>query len=665
MAELPPRKNATPTKLTKLLISPLQVLLQMGFPKHRAEKALAATGYRNVQLASDWLLAHVNDPTLDDQQPREYLLYLCPAGYLQSQLQEFWARSVRECGRNGAHEFLPHVTLVPPFKVPDSSVPSIVSLLERITEHENHPIPELRLETYISQNFMGFFLNQDSAEVIKVMAFRFARELAQINVAAEAHTQALHLTLAYNFPSGQFSTLEYLVRALNPNNGYSHWQLRLYSRDIRLSGKKVYKVVFPHVPRETDELELLLGDFVYVDPEACNNSIDGWIEGISWLTGCSGFLPKNYVEKTAESDAWTLHKSVELNPSADDLDEIDGISASSDQARRLLSQVSPELGCNSGKSSPTVRQETSPPRGVAVRPTELSKCTENYVNSDLDMAGLSPVVERPLAFKQGPRRLFIVRHGERVDFTFGTWIPYCFDESGKYVRKDLNMPLSVPKRQGSPESFFKDCPLTILGETQAGLLGQALRSAGESNKIQHVYCSPSLRSLQTCQNILKGLEIEQSIPISLEPGLFEWLAWYQDSMPQFLTPSEMLDAGFRLREQHQYFIDFSELCDRRESAEQYYMRSHYVTQCALRCTEHIGGDVLLIGHASTLDACSRQLVGGLPRSAQELSRIVHRIPYCSLAAVQQQQPRWKLIEPPVPPMTYSANLRFDWQTLLP
>lgn len=119
-----------------------------------------------------------------------------------------------------------------------------------------------------------------------------------------------------------------------------------------------------------------------------------------------------------------------MNPSADDLDEIDGISASSEQARRLLNQVSPELGSNSGKSSPTVRQETSPPRGVAVRPTELSKCTENYVNSDLDMAGLSPVVERPLAFKQGPRRLFIVRHGERVDFTFGTWIPYCFDESG-------------------------------------------------------------------------------------------------------------------------------------------------------------------------------------------------------------------------------------------
>lgn len=91
--------------------------------------------------------------------------------------------------------------------------------------------------------------------------------------------------------------------------------------------------------------------------------------------------------------------------------------------------------------------------------------------------------------------------------------------------------------------------------------------------------------------------------------------------------------------------------------------------------------MLLVGHASTLDACSRQLVSGSPRTRDDLAKIVHSVPYCSLATVQQCPPteesttddpsdeantkdRWKLVEPPVPPMTCSANLRFHWQTSL-
>jgi len=69
---------------------------------------------------------------------------------------------------------------------------------------------------------------------------------------------------------------------------------------------------------------------------------------------------------------------------------------------------------------------------------------------------------------KGPQQLYFVRHGERIDFTFGKdWIQNSFNQAGKYIRYDLNMPKSMPKQKSGQQDFSKDSPLTVQGCFQA------------------------------------------------------------------------------------------------------------------------------------------------------------------------------------------------------
>eukprot|EP00731_Ephydatia_muelleri_P027411 Em0019g284a len=45
---------------------PVDFIVQMGFSKNRAERALANTGNHGVEAAMEWLIAHENDPGIDE-----------------------------------------------------------------------------------------------------------------------------------------------------------------------------------------------------------------------------------------------------------------------------------------------------------------------------------------------------------------------------------------------------------------------------------------------------------------------------------------------------------------------------------------------------------------------------------------------------------------------
>ncbi|SPP86528.1 protein UBASH3A homolog [Drosophila guanche] len=257
------------------------------------------------------------------------------------------------------------------------------------------------------------------------------------------------------------------------------------------------------------------------------------------------------------------------------------------------------------------------------------------------------------------RKVYIMRHGERVDFTFGTWLPYCFDEFGNYMRQDLNMPKRLPRRRYSPRGWQNDSPLTNVGVFQANLIGQALLEA--KVQVDHVYCSPAYRCIQTCASALEGLQQGGQHKIKLEPGFFEWMGWYPSGVPDWLTKNELVEASYNIDLNYQPVQASGQLSTRlKESTEQFYTRNHDVL---LQLLERTTGNSLVVAHATTLDTCTRQLTGGSPRSSHELFQVMHKIPYCSLATVEQVNGVWKLVDPECLPVTHSKNRRFKWNAL--
>lgn len=122
-----------------------------------------------------------------------------------------------------------------------------------------------------------------------------------------------------------------------------------------------------------------------------------------------------------------------------------------------------------------------------------------------------------------------------------------------------------------------------MGRYQARLTGEAMKDAGV--RIDHVYSSPSFRCIQTTTSILEGLGLKDSHPINVEPGLFEWLAWYQDGLPEWMTKEELVTADYNIAMEYESMINADDLRGRlQESLEEFYQRNSTTTEHLIRNT---------------------------------------------------------------------------------
>ncbi|XP_047246554.1 ubiquitin-associated and SH3 domain-containing protein B-like isoform X1 [Girardinichthys multiradiatus] len=613
--------------------SNLDVLLTMGFSRHRALKSLVSTGGRSVQAACDWLFSHVDDPFLDDPLPREFVLYLRPSGPLQNQLSHFWQQSRITCGKNKAHNIFPHITLCQFFMCADSKVEALSEALQTTVQQWRGRFPRpLPLELYTSSSFIGLFVEEQVADVLRQFAADFATEAARkTEVKVEPHKKQLHLTLAYNFLSDHLSSLEKLAKGIEVKLGCD-WLAVLFSRDIRFANHETFKVMYPYMPQNDDELELAPGDYIFTSSMDQTSTSEGWVYGTSLATGLSGLLPENYVSLADESDTWVFHGShsfFSCGPSE---------------------KSAKEKGMFDGLLDSRRPDSTSP----GDMPTLSVIC--HPMQQVLRFSG---------SYTQQPKRtLFVCRHGERMDVVFGKhWLTLCSDSKGRYVRSNLNMPPSLPL-WGGQRDYDMDAPITVFGSTQARLVGEALL---ESNTmIDFVYCSPSLRCVQTAQNILKGLQQDGKLKVRVEPGLFEWTKWVSgNSLPAWIPPTDLAAANFSVDTAYRPLIPASKLTVS-ESYENYMSRSYQVTKDILSDCKNTGNNVLIVAHAASLEACTRQLQGRSAQNAKDFIQVVRKIPYLGFCASEEQGETgmWQLVDPPILPLTHGPNHSFDWKETL-
>ncbi|MFH4974478.1 hypothetical protein AB6A40_001187 [Gnathostoma spinigerum] len=258
----------------------------------------------------------------------------------------------------------------------------------------------------------------------------------------------------------------------------------------------------------------------------------------------------------------------------------------------------------------------------------------------------------------GSRKLLIVRHGERCDFTFNqqgvSWMCRAFDQGGKYLPFDLNLPRYLPKRRDGYQAFASDTPLTEMGYLQSKLTGRALRD--HEVKIDAIYCSSSLRCVQTTVGIIKGMD-NRNLRFFVEPGLFEWTQWCRNGIPSWMSSEELRNIGYPVDVSYVPFYNPEDL-KLRESLEDYYERSHTLIKKILK--RHSSGTILIVAHGASLETLTRQLCNRLPRRQEEFLYCLRQTPYLACSQVSELiNKNWKIEGSPIPPLSHTSNTSYD------
>ncbi|CAB3398300.1 unnamed protein product [Caenorhabditis bovis] len=199
--------------------------------------------------------------------------------------------------------------------------------------------------------------------------------------------------------------------------------------------------------------------------------------------------------------------------------------------------------------------------------------------------------------KNMKRITVVMRSAERMDRVFGnTWI-----STEKWWTKvhptDLNVPKDITLH---PMEYLFNPPITNIGKYSTQLVYRALRNRGVDAPT--IYCSPTLRTVQTAMCIAKTNEAK----ICIEPGLVEPVEWYRFGGAQYMPDfrgsyglSHAIDQSYKPI----FALEEIELGFATKTQEQCIQRIMFVLRNI--CGQQRDHPAIIIGHAITMDIASR------------------------------------------------------------
>ncbi|MEB3277488.1 MAG: hypothetical protein VKK42_01015 [Lyngbya sp.] len=159
----------------------------------------------------------------------KFIIYACPVGELDEQINLYFQKSRELCGENSAHQYMPHCSLTGFFNADLTQIGNYLNSLDQAYHYSQHLSLDIKiLQMMFKPKWHGLELK---ASGLKHLIANFAEIMHSQPIEENIRIKEwLHLSFAYNFPSEHHDTLKKLAKKMINPQASTQWELRFYQK---------------------------------------------------------------------------------------------------------------------------------------------------------------------------------------------------------------------------------------------------------------------------------------------------------------------------------------------------------------------------------------------------------------------------------------------------